>query len=166
MLSGHSSTIGGCTFRAGAGVSPAPANLSSLRPDTTPHQSTALACLSEGTFTTNSRVVRMISKEYRSGRTEIDSMGGSLQTFPAHAIVIRFGFHPSVPPQLTRTGGAGERTFPGFQDCFSMGFLFAMPCRPFPLDEFFEFLRMWSKLSFPHRREPRLFIIGFPLSRE
>jgi hypothetical protein len=64
---------------------------------------------------------------------EMDSMGGSLHTFPAQAIVIRFGFHPSVPPQLTKTAGTGDSTFPGFQDRFSMSsfFAFAMPSYPF-----------------------------------
>jgi hypothetical protein len=126
----------------------------------TPHQSTALACLREGTFTTNSRVVRMISWEYRSGRTEIDSMGGSLHTFPAQAMVIRFDFHPCVPPQLTRTGGAGQRTFPGFQDCFSIGPLFAMPCLSGQAAEIrspAQAARQTSPLSIPEQPVRRVF---------
>ena len=54
-------------------------------------------------------------------------MGGSLHTFPVQAMVIRFGFHPPVPPQLTRTAGTGDSTFPGFQDCFAIPSLF-LPC--------------------------------------
>jgi hypothetical protein len=42
-------------------------------------------------------------------------------------MVIRFGFRPPPPPQLTRTTGTGDNTFPGFQDCFAILSLFEIP---------------------------------------
>jgi phosphate acetyltransferase len=43
-------------IKAAPGVKPVPANLSTVRPETIPHQSVAFACIREGTFTTNSWV--------------------------------------------------------------------------------------------------------------
>jgi hypothetical protein len=37
---------------------------------------------------------------------------------PIQAMVIKFGFQPLVPPQLTSTTGTGESMFPGFHDVF------------------------------------------------
>jgi hypothetical protein len=45
-------------------------------------------------------------------------MGGSLQTLPIQAMVMRLGFQPRAPPQLTSTTGTGESMFPGFQELF------------------------------------------------
>ena len=65
-----------------------------------------------------------MSWEYRSGRTEIESIGGSLQMLPVQAMVMMLGFQGGVPPQLTMTAGTGARMFPGFHDFFSMTGLF------------------------------------------
>ena len=57
---------------------------------------------------TNSPVSRMMSWEYRSGRTDMETMGGFVFTIPVHATVKTltfFGFSPSV--QVTITTGKG-----------------------------------------------------------
>jgi hypothetical protein len=47
-------------------------------------------------------------------------MGGSLQTVPTQAMVIKFAFSPDcVPPQLTNTTGTGDKIGNGFRDTLS-----------------------------------------------
>jgi hypothetical protein len=50
----------------------------------------------------------------------MDTMGGVVQTVPAQAMVMIFGFS-SPRAQLTITAGTGYSILPGFQCCFPMG---------------------------------------------
>jgi hypothetical protein len=58
--------------------------------------------------------------ENRSFRTEMESMAGELQTFPAQATVMILGLSPSLP-QLTITAGMGYNILPGRQISFAIG---------------------------------------------
>ena len=75
-------------------------------PERTPQKSAARVSSRFVRFTTNSPVLRIRSWEYRSRLTDTDSMGGSVQTVPAHATVRIFGL-PSGPAQLTIATGTG-----------------------------------------------------------
>jgi hypothetical protein len=44
----------------------------------------------------------------------MESIGGLVQTVPAHATVMRLALSPL--PQLTRTAGTGHSILPGFQE--------------------------------------------------
>lgn len=62
----------------------------------------------------------MSACENRSGRTDIDSIAGSVHTVPAHATVSRFE-RPSWA-QLTSTAGSGFSIVPAFQRSFIVGY--------------------------------------------
>ena len=87
-LTGDSPMSGARMCFAGSGVSFISLNLSKSRPLFTPHQSTARAMAAVVRLMANSPLLRIISYEKRSGRTEMEHMGGSRQTIPVQATVM------------------------------------------------------------------------------
>jgi hypothetical protein len=53
--------------------------------------------------------------EWRDFLIEIDTIAGSEQIVPAHAIVSKLSL-PSLSLQLTKTAGTGYNMLPGFHD--------------------------------------------------
>ena len=88
MLTGHSLMAGGITFLLGTRVKLHSFHLSYSLPDFVPQKSTESKISTVGKFTTNSPEFFRISYEYRSGRTPIETIGGSEQQVLAHERVI------------------------------------------------------------------------------
>lgn len=125
-------------------VRPVSSNLSTSRPDKTPHLSVTPASFDVGMFTVNSPFWPSSSYEYREGRIDTESMGGSEHIMPVQAIVITLGF-PLLSTVVTRTAGKGINMVPGFQcsllfclgcggnGVFFVGFVFI--CRAYTCNE-------------------------------
>lgn len=62
----------------------------------------------------------------------METIGGLVQTVPAHATVMIFGL-PSLSATLTITAGSGYSILPGFQICFAIFHLSRIICLLFLL---------------------------------